>query len=99
MDKYESHMAARPGIIDGHWVSTSGLDAASQFKPYFHGPRIKVANGDGEVRFGTVGMTGGWQPVFLLMHRCTDLGSWDTLGPDDKILAIKVGSHYKEVKE
>ena len=96
MTLYEQHMAARPERIDGHWVDTSEQDAASQFKPYFHGPRIKVTGPSG-TRFGTVGMTSGWRPAFLLMHRSTDIGSWDVLGPDDKIVAVKYGSHYKNV--
>jgi len=36
VNEYERHMAARPRRHQDHWTDTSGLDAASQFKPYFN---------------------------------------------------------------
>lgn len=87
-DKYKQHLARR-----GQYTDTTDLDAASQFKPHFHGPRIKVA-GPAGTRFGTVGMTTGVKPAFLLMHRRTDIGSWDVLGPEDMVIAVKARSRY-----
>jgi hypothetical protein len=86
--------------------SDAGLRLASHFAPYLHKDvRLKVRTiyTDGEVseefvRTGTVGMTGGWAPVFLLMHRSNAHGSWDTLGERDEIIAIWNGRRYEEVK-
>jgi hypothetical protein len=38
------------------------------------------------------------KPAFLLMHRSSDIGSWDVLGPEDKVIAAKSGSKYREVR-
>lgn len=87
-DQYKRHLARR-----GQCTDTRDLDAASQFKPFFRGDRIRV-EGPAGTRFGRVGMTTGTRPAFLLMHRSTDIGSWDVLGPEDKITGIKRGSRY-----
>jgi hypothetical protein len=43
-------------------------DLAQKFVPaYKSGERIKVKFTSGEVRTGTVGVTTGWKPVFILM--------------------------------
>ena len=74
------------------------LSLAPQFIPYLNsGQRIKVRTGD-HVRTGTVGVTSGWVPVFLLMHRSSDSGSWDTLGPEDEIVAVQHGRKYIPLK-
>lgn len=90
--KYDLHMSTR-GTYQGHATDTADLDAASQFKPYYHGERIRVTRdyGDGEThtRTGTVGMTTGWRPAFLLMARSNSMGSSDVLGPEDKIVAVR----------
>jgi hypothetical protein len=88
---YERHLARR-----GQYTDTADLDAASQFKPFFHGDRIKVSGPMG-VRFGRVGITTGTKPAFLLMHRITDIGSWDVLGKDDKIISVKCKGRYTPV--
>jgi len=80
-------------------------DLAPQFIPYFHSEvRLKVSTsypgGETFVRFGTLGVTTGHKPVFLLVPRRTSTGSSDILRKDDVILAVKQpGSrHYMEVK-
>jgi hypothetical protein len=90
-NNYDSFMSRRAVSID-----TANLDAASQFKPFFDGPRIKVEGPTG-IRFGVVSMTTGHKPVFLLVHRDTDTGSSDVLGKDDKVIAVKNGSGYVPV--
>jgi hypothetical protein len=62
----------------------------------FHGTgqRIRVVNGD-FIRTGRVGMTTGWRPAFLLMHRSSDHGSWDVLGPRDVITHVQYGRTYE----
>lgn len=91
MTEYEKHMARR-----GQYTDTSDLDSAGQFKRYYHGPRVKVSGPLG-IRFGVVSMTTGTRPAFLLMHRVTDTGSWDVLGPDDKIIAVKSCGRYHHI--
>ena len=62
-------------------------DIAKQFIPYFESKkRIKVKFHYGEIKSGTVGMTSGWKPVFLLMLRSNSTGSSYTLSDKDEIL-------------
>lgn len=84
----------------GARFSTASL--APQFIPYYEsGVRIKVRttypSGEEFVRTGTVGVTTGWEPVFLLMHRSNASGSWDTLGSGDEIIAVQQGRKYVEL--
>ena len=84
----------------GQWGDKwTDADLAQQFVPFLNsGERVKVTTtyGDGEefTRTGTIGVTGGWRPVFLLMHRSNSVGSWDTLKATDKIVAVKRGRGY-----
>jgi hypothetical protein len=59
---------------------------------YGTGRRVQVcrhyASGP-HVRTGLVGMSTGWRPVLLLIHRRTDSGSGDVLGPGDRLLAVQ----------
>ena len=78
----------------GDKFDTSELD--SRFiDAWESGARIKVRMGDGHY-FGTVGITTGWRPVFLLMHssRCT--GSSFTLRDTSTLVATKQGRRYVE---
>jgi len=60
---------------------------ARQFIPaYNSGRRIRVRFKSGEVLSGTVGVTTGWKPVFLLMLTSRSLGSSWTLNKEDKIV-------------
>jgi hypothetical protein len=61
------------------------------FIPYFESQaRIEVVTkypeGEAYKRRGRVGVTTGWRPTFLLMHRISDVGSGDVLGPNDKVV-------------
>lgn len=74
-------------------------DLAPQFRRHFHtGQRLKVRNIDGRERTGTVGVTTGWKPVFILMHRSTDHGSTDVLGKYDVVVAEQVGGKYIPIR-
>ena len=59
----------------------SDLEAAADIRRWFvtTTARVKVEGPMG-TRFGRISTTTGWKPSFLLMHRCTDHGSWDLLG-------------------
>lgn len=76
-------------------TDTSALDACEQRikDAYNHRHRVKVI-GPAGTRFGVVSRTIGWRPAYLLVHRSSDLGSWDVLGPDDRVVAIKRGNSY-----
>ena len=64
-------------------------DLDMKFVPYYGSDeRIKVKYGD-EVITGTVGVTTGWKPVFLLMLRSDSVGSIYTLGKKDKIIGVR----------
>lgn len=81
---------------------------APQFWPYFGtDTRIRVERTHDSVpleeccrtRTGRVGITTGWRPVFLLIHRSSDHGSSYMLGRDDKIVAVqnRPGGPYLQV--
>lgn len=77
-----------------HGAQWDPSSLAPQFIPYLHSDqRIKV-DGPYGVRFGTVGVTTGWRPVFLLMHRSSAHGSSDVLGQADQVVAEQRGGRY-----
>lgn len=78
-----------------HGDKFSMADLDMRFVPYFEsGERIKVKPKYGDVITGTVGVTAGWKPVFLLIRRSNSFGSSDTLGPDDEIIGVQSGRRY-----
>lgn len=73
-------------------------DLAPQFVKYYNsGERVRVRFAHGTVATGTVGVTTGWKPCFLLMRRRTDRGSSWTLGANDRVIAVKRGRTYVTV--
>lgn len=100
MTPFEEYLARamRRAQADGKTLDTSCLD--KRFIPYYNtGQRIKVDFGHGEVRCGTVGITTGWRPTFLLMLRANSLGSTWTLGFNDRIIANQRGRRYYPINE
>lgn len=65
---------------------------------YESGERIRVKT-CGQILTGTVGVTSGWMPVFILMPTRHSLGSRWTLGPKDQILGIKTRGRYLPPQE
>ncbi len=63
-------------------------------RAYATGIRVKVRDSHGYERTGTVSRSAGWQPTLLLMHRVDAHASSDTLGPDDRIVAVWRGREY-----
>jgi hypothetical protein len=63
--------------------------------------RVKVTatydDGETWTRTGTVSSTTGWRPALLLMHQSNAHGSWDVLGPRDRVVAVWDGNKYREV--
>lgn len=84
--KFEDY-TARARIKHGDKFDDSGLDR--RFVGAFNtGARIKVTC-YGETLTGTVGVTTGWRPAFLLMRTARSLGSSIILDASAEIVAIK----------
>ena len=72
-------------------------ELAPQFIPYFNSEeRIKVKDYDEELT-GTIGVTTGWKPAFLLMRTSRSLGSSYILKENNQIIAVKRGNKYAKV--
>jgi hypothetical protein len=70
----------------GDKFDASGLNP--DFIQYFeNGARIEVEN-EFQKRRGTVGVTTGWRPCFLLMAQVNCMGSSDTIGSTDRVTRI-----------
>lgn len=73
-------------------------ELAPGFVRYFNtGERIRVRTSYGAVITGTVGVTTGWRPCFLLMPRSDSRGSSETLSVRDAVVAVKRGRGYVAV--
>jgi hypothetical protein len=84
MDNYQN-LVTRKRNEYGAKFDTSNL--ASKFIRYYEsGQRVIVKMSYGEVERGYVGVTTGWKPVFLLVHRRSDYGSSTTLSDKDEII-------------
>lgn len=82
-----------------HGTKFDPSDLASAFVPYYNsGERIKVRAPWGDETTGTVGMTTGWRPAFLLMRTSRSIGSSYVLRETDTVIAVKRGRVYVEVK-
>lgn len=92
--EYYRDFIARKQAEYGDRFDPSGLDP--RYIPYFHSDvRIKVETGDGGmVLTGTVGVTTGWKPSFLLMRTARSHGSSWLLGKDERIVGVKQGRSY-----
>lgn len=89
---YEDLLCRRIAEYGKDKFDASELDR--RFLGYFEsGQRIKV-NTCGMVLTGTVGVTTGWKPCFILMRTARSRGGSWTLGPKDVILAVKRGRFY-----
>jgi len=79
----------------GEKFSASSLDV--RFVTFYENQkRIKIDT-CGTVITGTVGVTTGWVPVFILLRTKRSFGSAWTLTPSDIILAVQRGREYVEV--
>jgi hypothetical protein len=72
----------------------SELEDRPAFVAWFNdGRRIKVRwtseSGETYERTGRVSTTTGWKPAWILMHRSSDHGSSDVLGPRDEVVAYQ----------
>jgi len=81
----------------GEKFDASSLNPA--FVKYFEsGERVKVRiYSDDDERTGTIGVTTGWAPCFLLMRRSNALGSSDCIMPESRVVAVQHGRTYQRV--
>ena len=101
MKDYNYSERLRCGRVQwGDRFDSSKLDEVSDGirAAYESGARVRVSSATGaHVRTGRVSTTTGWRPSFLLMHRSNAMGSWDVLGPTDRVVAVWDGRKYREV--
>jgi len=78
---------SKPKICKGINILIDYSQISQQFVPFYeNGKRIKVKFSYGEIKSGTVGMTSGWKPVFILMLRSNSIGSSYILADKEIIL-------------
>lgn len=61
---------------------------SKQFIPYYESQeriKVKISDSD-EIKSGTIGITTGWKPIFILMLTKRSTGSSYILSDNDKIL-------------
>lgn len=80
-----------------HGDKFDASELAPEFARYFRGERVRVRFSHGEELTGTIGVTTGWRPAFLLMRRSSDVGSSHVLGAGDHVVAVKRGREYVAV--
>lgn len=91
MTKYEAFLCRKNA---GYGSEFDPSNLAPQFVETFNtGKRVEVefVSSTGEVyntKRGTIGVTGGWCPVFLLMLTKRSIGSSHTLGKLDRIVKV-----------
>jgi hypothetical protein len=79
----------------GNKFDPSGLD--KRFITYYQtGQRIKVET-CGMIMTGTVGVTTGWKPAFLLMRTSRSMGSSWILGTESKLLSVQASHKGKYI--
>ena len=95
MGRYEEYTAMKKQEY-GSKFSTKNLD--KRFIKYYNsGQRIKVTFSYGESESGTVGITTGWVPVFLLIKTSRSLGSSTFL--DKNVIKIEIPKYvHKSIK-
>lgn len=60
-------------------------------REWFDRGRVEITttytSGEQAIRRGRIGITTGWQPALILVHRSNDSGSWDALDVNDVVTA------------
>jgi hypothetical protein len=91
-DKYQDFVDRK---VSHYGDKFSASELSEQFVRFYNsGDRVRVRFSYGEEVTGTVGVTTGWKPVFLLMRTSRSFGSSYTLGANDKVVAVKYGNKY-----
>ena len=80
----------------GDRFDPSSLESAGNIRRAYITTNVRVkVEGPTGTRYGVISTTTGWRPSFLLVHRCTDLGSGDLLGPEDRVTAVQINGRYR----
>ena len=101
MTKYTEWLATKRHTTPN--LDTASLDAVEEnVRRYFRTDRrvrVETTWDDGEtyIRTGRISVTTGWRPAFLLVHRSSDTGSSDVLGPRDRVTHVQHGRTYVPV--
>lgn len=75
--------------IKQYGVKFDTSDLNEEFIPYFeNGERIAIKFNHGEIKRGTIGISSGWRPCFLLMLTKRSIGSCYTINKKDEIKRI-----------
>jgi len=104
MTRSYADLLARGRARWGERFDPSGLEP-SFVRWYESEDRVRVAYtipgdpgaGDTLFAYGTVGVTTGWRPAFLLVHSVRSAGSSYVIGPRDRVVAVKRGRRYLDV--
>lgn len=86
----------------GDKFDDSNLQAADHWvrDAFNKGYRVKLHDTKyGDIAMGTVSVTTGWKPSFLLIHNARSNGSSHVIQPYEKVVAIKLPgwSKYQEI--
>lgn len=96
MAAYDDAIARGKARHGDKWSDAELLPAFRRW--YGTGERVKVRytyrDGSTEDTTGTIGMTTGWRPAFLLIRTSRSIGSSYVIGQNDKVVAVKRGSKY-----
>lgn len=92
---YENYIK-RQQVKYGAKFDTSELD--QRFVEYFNNRRRIKVDTYGMTLTGTIGVTSGWRPAFLLMRTSRSTGSSWLMSPRVKIIAVQYGRKYTEIE-
>lgn len=100
MSEYTEYVSRQQVRYPGKF---SESDLPAKFRPFLRsGQRIRVSRvyspDETYTRTGTVGVTTGHKPAFLLMRRASDHGSSDVLSDKDTITHVQYGRTYVPVQ-
>jgi len=84
MTKYTEYILRKKSEFGSKFDSS---ELNKRFIKHFNsGKRIGVKFNYGETKRGTIGVTTGWKPVFILMLTSRSMGSSHTIGKKDKVI-------------
>lgn len=91
MTEYEKFLERKRAEYGDRFIEPWGANLFSRFlrSPIRIRVRTTYPSGDVFERTGTVGITTGHHPAFLLIHRSNDIGSWDVIDERDEIIAVR----------
>ena len=83
MKNYQETIEARKK----RYSNFSDINLNKEFIPYFESQERIIVDFGYEKKRGTIGITTGWRPCFLLMLTKRSIGSSYTIGKKDKVIA------------